>query len=128
MTLHPMVPEWPAPAEWDEAEDATGVTAPTPAELAAADPAARAALVEEYLRHEVAGILRTDPERVDPSSPLTVVGIGSRTGVELQRRVHGAIGVELDLRTVLGAASITGLAAHTAESVAGVITASAARG
>ncbi|MGW5197432.1 acyl carrier protein [Streptomyces spiralis] len=128
MTLHPMVPEWLGPAEWDEAEDETGVTAPTPAELAAADPAVRAALVEEYLRHEVAGILRTDPERVDPASPLTVVGIGSRTGLELQRRVHGAIGVELDLRTVLGAASITGLAAHTAESVAGLITASAARG
>ncbi|WP_181796221.1 acyl carrier protein [Streptomyces sp. WELS2] len=128
MTRHPMVPEWLDPAEWDDTEDATGTGAPTLAELAAADPAGRTTLVEEYLRHEVAGILRTDPERVDPASPLGVIGIGSMKGVELQRRVRGAIGVDLDLGTVLGSLSIAGLAAHTAESVAGLITSSAVRG
>ncbi|MFD9127536.1 acyl carrier protein [Kitasatospora sp. NPDC059571] len=114
MTQHRMVPAWLDPDEWDDGEAALAVTAPSPAELAAAGPAGRPALVEEYLRREVAGILQTEPELVDPGRPLVSIGIGSMMGVELQRRILDTLGVELDLTTVLRSPSITELAARTA--------------
>jgi len=130
MTIHQTVPDWPdvtewptdsawpGLAEWDESADETGPPGPASAALAAAGPAERAALVEEYLRHEIARVLHTDPALVDTGRPLHSVGIGSMMGVELQHRVQDALAVELDLPTVLRAGSTTELAQHVGELLA----------
>lgn len=117
MTLHQTIPEWPDPHAWDDEDPTTTVPGPDPTTLTTADPATQTALIQDYLRREIAALLHTDPEQLDTHHTLLGLGIGSMTGVELQRRIHHTLKVEIDLKAVLLSPGITALATHTTQAL-----------
>jgi polyketide synthase 12/epothilone polyketide synthase D len=61
--------------------------------LAAAEPGARAALLETLLRAQASQVLRIPEDKLDVDVPLTNLGMDSLMGLELRNRIEAALGV-----------------------------------
>ena len=93
-------------------EGATGAAAaPVRAELLALPPGPeRQAHLVAHLRAQIARLLRTDAERVDPRRPLADMGFESLMIVELRNRVENSLGLTLSAALVWGHPTIEALA------------------
>ncbi|PCC69161.1 myxalamid-type polyketide synthase MxaE and MxaD [Nannocystis exedens] len=79
-------------------------TEPNPdlqAALAAAAPPERARLCEQFLRDQVAQVLRLSPTQIDHDAPLKHHGVDSLMAIELKNRVHARLGVRLPVVSFL---------------------------
>ena len=103
----------------DEAAPAP-VPADPRAEILAAEPGARFAMIETYLRAAAGQVLRIAPARLDLDLPVTRQGLDSLVAVELRNRVERELGVQLPLKTLLGGAGIAELAVSVAGQLADV--------
>ncbi|KDN80768.1 Polyketide synthase [Kitasatospora cheerisanensis KCTC 2395] len=92
-----LVAELAAAAETVQAAPAGGF----PAAFRAADPDARRQLVAERFTELVAGVLRANPERIDPAAGLNGLGLDSLLAMELRARIHAEMGVSLPVVTLL---------------------------
>ena len=59
--------------------------------LANIDPAERQSRLTEFIRAELARVLRAEPEKIDPSAPLVTLGVDSLTAMELRSRLQAAL-------------------------------------
>ncbi|HYH79051.1 MAG TPA: amino acid adenylation domain-containing protein, partial [Longimicrobium sp.] len=84
---------------------------PTRAQIAAAGPAERAALLEAYLCARAAAVLRMPAERIDADRAATGLGLDSLMAVELKNAVERDLGAQVPLRDLLAGASLRALAA-----------------
>jgi epothilone polyketide synthase A len=98
---------------------AGGAAAPAPpwspgasaAAVLAAPAAERQRLLEDHLRHRVAGVLRMPAGQLDVNRPLSTLGIDSLMAVELKNRVEGELQVSVPLVKVVQGPSVADLAA-----------------
>ncbi|WP_406436110.1 acyl carrier protein [Streptomyces sp. NBC_00631] len=82
------------------------VVPPSLAHLAAVGLTERTRLIDAYVRGELARVLRVAPESIDTvGRPMNSLGIGSITGLELQRRMEAALRVDVNLNRLLRANS-----------------------
>ena len=82
--------------------------------LLALDATARQVALLSFLRHQVAGSLRTSAEAIEPGLPLTQLGLDSLAAVELQHSIESRCGVEVDLAELLAGSSLVELAERIA--------------
>src|SRR5262249_20870173 len=69
---------------------------PTPNEqFAAAEDADRGKLVADYVRHQLAGLLRRQPEAIALEAAPAALGLDSLSALDLQTRFERAVGVAL---------------------------------
>ncbi|MFG2296240.1 acyl carrier protein [Streptomyces sp. NPDC048603] len=65
-------------------------------------PAERTRILEQYVREELGRVLGILPDEVDTTGrPMGCLGIGSISGIELQYRMEGRLGVDLNLQRLL---------------------------
>nr|ATG32075.1 polyketide synthase [Nannocystis pusilla] len=79
-------------------------TEPNPdlqAALTTATPPERARLCEQFLRDQVAQVLRLSPAQIDHDAPLKHHGVDSLMAIELKNRVHARLGVRLPVVSFL---------------------------
>ncbi|TWV34945.1 hypothetical protein FRZ03_27650 [Streptomyces misionensis] len=68
-----------------------------------AHPAERGRLLEDLVRQEIGYVLNCPPAAVDRHQTLTDLGVGSMTGLELQRRIAAVLAIEPELTFILRA-------------------------
>lgn len=82
------------------------VVPPSLTHLASVGLAERTRLIDAYVRGELARVLRVAPESIDTvGRPMNSLGIGSITGLELQRRMEASLRVDVNLNRLLRANS-----------------------
>jgi len=79
-----------------------------------AAPAERRSLVEQFVKEQVAGVLRMDASRIQPSAPLRSLGIDSIMGLELRNRFESGLGLRLSATLIWTYPTVTALAEHLA--------------
>ncbi len=84
------------------------------AEIAAAPAEQRLALLEDYLRAQLAAVLRTTPERIEMEQSLGSLGLDSIMGVELRNRLEAGLGLTLSATLVWNYPTISALAQYLA--------------
>jgi acyl transferase domain-containing protein/acyl carrier protein len=77
-------------------------------------PTLRQPLLEEMLRTLLARVLRMPAEQIDPSTPLTSLGLDSLMGLELRNRLELSFGVTLSATLIFGYPTISALAPYLA--------------
>nr|AYM54557.1 hypothetical protein [Racemicystis crocea] len=82
--------------------------------LREAAPAERRRLVEQFVKEQVAGVLRMDASRIQPSAPLRNLGIDSIMGLELRNRLESGLGLHLSATLIWTYPTVTALAEHLA--------------
>ncbi|WP_437275957.1 type I polyketide synthase [Sorangium sp. So ce375] len=91
----------------------SAVAPPLRAELAALPPGpARRARLLEYLRGEIAQVLRLGATVLDPAAPLGRYGIDSHMTLEIRRRLEVSTGLALPATLVWNYPTLQALAAH----------------
>ncbi|MGW7243615.1 acyl carrier protein [Streptomyces sp. NPDC054804] len=99
-----------------ERDQIVEVAPPSLVHLASVGLAERTRIIDAYVRGELARVLRVSPESIDTvGRPMNSLGIGSINGLELQRRMEAALGVDVNLNRLLRANS----AAELVECLAG---------
>jgi len=83
-----------------------------PALLASADPAIRAARVEQFLKGHVARLLGAAQTAVDPERPIVELGLDSLIAAELTVVIERDLKVEIAATRMLGGMSVRGLTAE----------------
>ena len=73
-------------------------------------PEGRRDRLARYFRERVAGVLRLEPDRVDPDRPLDTLGLDSLTAIELKSGVEADLGTTLPLTSLLQGPTIAQLA------------------
>jgi epothilone polyketide synthase D len=76
-----------------------------------AEPATRPHVLRDFLRVQVATVLRMRPEAVEDATPLTTLGLDSMMGLELRNRLADALGLSLPASLLWQHPSVTELAA-----------------
>ncbi|MBI1357400.1 MAG: SDR family NAD(P)-dependent oxidoreductase [Acidobacteria bacterium] len=84
------------------------------AELLAAKPSARRALLERHLAEQIAQVLRTSPDRITKDTPFNALGLDSLMGLELRNRLERSLGAGLPATMVWSHPTIAALAPHLA--------------
>ncbi|HEX5081064.1 MAG TPA: SDR family NAD(P)-dependent oxidoreductase, partial [Blastocatellia bacterium] len=87
--------------------------------LLAAEPQERQALLETYLREQVARVLGLSPANLDAHQPLNRFGLDSLMAVEVKNRIELDIGAHIPVVRLLQGPSL----AHIADQLAGQLTA-----
>jgi acyl carrier protein len=78
--------------------------------LLAVEPGRRRwAVLETYLREQVAQVLRLAPSRVDPNKPLRTLGIDSLMTLELRNRLEAGLGLTLSATLVWNYPTVSAL-------------------
>ena len=95
------------------------------AAVRAAPPRERAAVLERYLRGQVAATLGTDAVPLDRDAPLLASGLDSLAVVQLQHRLEAELGVRLPLPAVLSGASLAAVVDALADQVGAAATGAA---
>jgi acyl carrier protein len=88
---------------------------PSRDELLTAAPDERRALLEAYLRAELARLLGLPVSSVDTDTPVTAFGLDSLMAIQLKNQIESRLGVALSIVTMLGGMSIAQIAAKTQE-------------
>jgi NADPH:quinone reductase-like Zn-dependent oxidoreductase/SAM-dependent methyltransferase/acyl carrier protein len=70
-------------------------------ELARAAPEEREAIIQGYVREQVARVLGGDPANLDLERPLAELGLDSLMAVELKNRIEGDLGITLPTRDLM---------------------------
>jgi acyl transferase domain-containing protein len=78
--------------------------------LTSAPAAERPAILARTLRAELARVLQTSPESIDPQASITTLGLDSLMSIELKNRVETGLGVTLPIVDLLKGPSLAGLA------------------
>ncbi|MDW8805217.1 acyl carrier protein [Streptomyces scabiei] len=82
--------------------DTVETTVPDVAVLHSVGLPERTAILDRYIRGELGRVLGIHPRHVDTTGrPMSCLGVGSISGMELQYRMEGALGVELNLQRLL---------------------------
>jgi acyl-CoA synthetase (AMP-forming)/AMP-acid ligase II/acyl carrier protein len=102
--------------EWRAARRPSG--GPTRAAVLALPAHERQALLEGYLRGQLARVLRLEPSAVDPHQPLNTLGLDSLTTVELKNAVEESLGVTLPVSSFFQGASTAQLASQVLDELA----------
>ena len=84
-------------------------------QLLAAPASERAALLEGYLIGQLARVMQTEPERIDPRAPLNALGLDSLMVIELKNLLESDTGVVLPITRFLEGPSLVQLAALVLE-------------
>ena len=82
--------------------------------LMAAPAHGRTALVEDFVRSQVAAILRINAERVGLDAPLTSLGVDSLVGLELRNHLEAGAGLTFSGTLVWTYPTVASLAEHIA--------------
>jgi acyl transferase domain-containing protein/thioesterase domain-containing protein/acyl carrier protein len=88
-------------------------------QLLDADDATRKALVQEYIRQELARIIGVDPSGLETDQPLSTFGLDSLLALELKNNLEGRLDFTLPMAKLMEGPSIASLAEVTAQLVAG---------
>ncbi len=91
--------------------------APFAAKLAAEPAARRMPLLMEFLAGQVGRVLGLDPQRINPRTPLPVLGLDSLMGLELRNRLEAGLGTRLSAAMLWTYPTVTALADHLATSL-----------
>lgn len=84
-------------------------------ELARAAAGDRRSMIEDYLRGEVARVLRMSEARVDTRQPFKALGLDSLTGLELRNRLERGVGLKLPASLIWNYPTIGELGPHMLE-------------
>ncbi|WP_244257996.1 type I polyketide synthase [Streptomyces sp. Tu 2975] len=84
------------------------------ATLAAAGPAEATRLIEDKLAELLAMVLQSEPDRIDRSRRLELLGLDSLMALELSTALGESTGCDLPVVELIGAGSLTELARHVA--------------
>lgn len=85
------------------------------ARLAAAEPGARGALIEQILRAQASQVLRIPEGDFDVNAPLTSLGLDSLMGLELRNRIEGTLGITMPATLLWTYPTVSALAVHLAD-------------
>ncbi|MBI3878807.1 MAG: thioester reductase domain-containing protein [Verrucomicrobia bacterium] len=77
------------------------------ANLAAVPPGERLAIVQDFLRTQIAAVLRIAPAKLDLDRPLNEQGMDSLMAVELMHRLESQLGVSIPTGKLMGTPTIT---------------------
>ncbi|MCK6588955.1 MAG: SDR family NAD(P)-dependent oxidoreductase, partial [Polyangiaceae bacterium] len=114
LSFHPAI----ASASWlsELAESATEPGGTGDAALLSAlhkaPPAQRRRILAEWIRGQVAAVLRRPPSDVDPGAPLSEQGLDSLMGIELRNRMETALKLTLSATLVWAHPTVERLAEH----------------
>ncbi|WP_437819488.1 type I polyketide synthase [Sorangium sp. So ce1078] len=75
----------------------------------------RRALMERHLREQIGGVLRLDPARLEPSTPLGSLGLDSLMSMEIRNRLEATLGLRLSATLVWTYPTVASLAPYLAE-------------
>jgi acyl carrier protein len=84
-----------------------------------APPAERQALMENYLREQIAKVLRTSPAKIETNRPLNELGLDSLMAVELLHRIESQLSVAMPTGQLMGGPTIVKLAALLVDNLTG---------
>ncbi len=91
-------------------ESSTGSTPPLQIHLSAADPSERPALLQEFIREQLAQVLRMSAESIDLHTPVSLFGLDSLMAIELRNRVQAGLALSsLQITTFRQGATLTEL-------------------
>ncbi|MGK3959667.1 SDR family NAD(P)-dependent oxidoreductase [Sorangium sp. So ce118] len=85
------------------------------AALDGAAPGERPALIERFVREQVARVLRLSPASIERHAPLSSLGLDSLMGLELRNRLEAGLGLALPPTLLWTYPHVAGLSAHFAE-------------
>jgi acyl transferase domain-containing protein/acyl carrier protein len=105
------------PAEAVETARPASQVGLTRAAVLAATPQERPALLETYLREQLARVLGLAPARIDVRQPLNRLGLDSLMAVELKNRIERDVGVLIPMVRLLQGPSLAQVAGQLAEQV-----------
>nr|WRX36515.1 hypothetical protein [Cystobacterineae bacterium] len=80
--------------------------------LAAAEPRARASLLQDSLGAQVAQVLRLPEARLDLNAPLTSLGMDSLMGLELRNRIEATLGITVPATLLWTYPTVAALGEH----------------
>jgi myxalamid-type polyketide synthase MxaB/epothilone polyketide synthase D len=86
--------------------------------LLAAAPEDRQALVEQFVRAELAKVLQLDADALPLDQPLNTVGLDSLMALELKNRVEVGMGINLPIVSLIQGPSITQLSTELVDRLA----------
>lgn len=89
------------------AEPQAGSSLPDASEVVSAAPEQRAALLESYLRGQVAALSGIEPDDLDRQQPLLAAGLDSLAVIQLRQRVENDLAASLSLAPLLTGASLS---------------------
>jgi acyl carrier protein len=119
-TSHPVFAQMPFFSKTDGAASAgTELPHSVRAEVLAAAPEARVALVVESLRQHVSTVLRIAAAKIDVDQPLLAMGIDSLMAVELKSGVERELGITIPLLQLIKGPSVAELARSLVGSMTG---------
>jgi myxalamid-type polyketide synthase MxaE and MxaD len=75
----------------------------------------RREMIESFLKEQLAKVLRTSPERIDPTSPLSRQGLDSLMSIELRNRLESQLRIALSPLLTWKYPTITAMVSHLAE-------------
>jgi acyl carrier protein len=99
-----------APGQGEAGPERPAAQASSAAAVLAAPAAERHRLLEDHLRHRVAGVLRMPPTQLDVNRPLSTLGIDSLMAVELKNKVESELQVSVPLVQVVQGPTVAELA------------------
>jgi amino acid adenylation domain-containing protein len=91
----------------------------TKADVLAAAPEARQALLETYLRERLAHVLRLAPDHIDTQQPVNHLGLDSIMAIELKGAIEAALEIQVAIASLIAGPSIAELAAQTLAQISG---------
>lgn len=71
--------------------------------------------LQEYIRGQLAGVLRLDPAAIDLETPIGSLGIDSLTAIELRNRCERGLGLQLSATMVWNYPTVAAMALYLAE-------------
>jgi NADPH:quinone reductase-like Zn-dependent oxidoreductase/acyl carrier protein len=85
--------------------------------LAAAEPAARSALIQEVVRAQAAHVLRIPESELDLEAPLASLGLDSLMGLELRNRIETVLGIQVSATLLWTYPTVVALSRHLATQI-----------
>ena len=84
-----------------------------------ASPEERQSLMENYLREQIAKVLRTAPEKIEKDRPLNELGLDSLMAVELLHLIENQLSVAIPTGQLMGGPTVSKLAVVLVDNITG---------